>query len=253
MQGFRKVDPDKWEFANEGFLRGQKHLLKNIKRRKNATSSSILQASNQGNNLESCIEVGRFGLDGEIDSLKRDKQVLMAELVKLRQQQQQTNAHLKGMERKIKGNELKLKQATSFLARAMKNPTFLQQMVEQKGKMKEIDEAISKKRMKRIDYGQDILDDDVGIQELGQLGEDESVSVKLEPQEFGGVSGFDDLEFEALAMDMQEPMPLMNMGSDQIHVQRFDDDRIEDHLITADDGSFWGDLINETIEGLDDT
>uniref|UniRef100_J3N2Q4 Acireductone dioxygenase n=1 Tax=Oryza brachyantha TaxID=4533 RepID=J3N2Q4_ORYBR len=145
--GFRKVDPDRWEFANEGFLRGQRHLLKTIKRRKPPSNAP----SSQQQSLTSCLEVGEFGFEEEIDRLKRDKNILITEVVKLRQEQQATKDHVKAMEDRLRAAEQKQVQMMGFLARAMRNPEFFQQLAQQKEKRKELEDAISKKRRRPID------------------------------------------------------------------------------------------------------
>ncbi|XP_074575211.1 heat stress transcription factor A-2b-like isoform X2 [Curcuma longa] len=143
--GFRKVDADRWEFANEGFLRGQKHLLKTIKRRKPASHLPSQQP------LGSFLEVGEFGLEGEIDRLKRDRQLLLTELVKLRLEQQNTRSRLRAMEEKLHQTEQKQQQMMEFLVRLIRNPGLLHQLVEQKERFKELEEEISKKRRRPID------------------------------------------------------------------------------------------------------
>ncbi|XP_021768224.1 heat shock factor protein HSF8-like [Chenopodium quinoa] len=151
--GFRKVDPDRWEFANEGFLRGQKHLLKNITRRKPAHGQGPQhqqQANGQTSSVGACVEVGKFGLEEEVERLKRDKNVLMQELVRLRQQQQSTDNQLQTMVQRLQGMEQRQQQMMSFLAKAVKSPGFLAQFVQQQTESsRRISEANKKRRLKQ--------------------------------------------------------------------------------------------------------
>ncbi|CAL9230575.1 unnamed protein product [Arabidopsis halleri] len=130
--GFRKVDPDRWEFANEGFLRGQKQLLKSIVRRKPShVQQNQQQTQVQSSSVGACVEVGKFGIEEEVDRLKRDKNVLMQELVRLRQQQQATENQLQNVGQKVQVMEQRQQQMMSFLAKAVQSPGFLNQLVQQ--------------------------------------------------------------------------------------------------------------------------
>nr|GMC62385.1 heat stress transcription factor A-1-like [Ipomoea batatas]GMD25691.1 heat stress transcription factor A-1-like [Ipomoea batatas]GMD49507.1 heat stress transcription factor A-1-like [Ipomoea batatas]GMD55038.1 heat stress transcription factor A-1-like [Ipomoea batatas]GME11922.1 heat stress transcription factor A-1-like [Ipomoea batatas] len=144
--GFRKVDPDRWEFANEGFLRGHRHLLKSITRRKHVQSHQ--QAPQvQNSSVGSCVEVGKFGLEEEVDRLKRDKNILMQELVKLRQQQQATDHQLQNVGQKVHMMEQRQQQMMSFLAKAMQSPSFVAQMVHQQSDNMRISGVNKKRRL----------------------------------------------------------------------------------------------------------
>ncbi|KAF8110124.1 hypothetical protein N665_0087s0005 [Sinapis alba] len=154
--GFRKVDPDRWEFANEGFLRGQKQLLKTITRRKPAHGHGHQQSQHsngQNPSVSSCVEVGKFGLEEEVERLKRDKNVLMQELVRLRQQQQSTDNQLQTMVQRLQGMENRQQQLMSFLAKAVQSPHFLSHFLQQQNQQNESSRRISdtskKRRFKR--------------------------------------------------------------------------------------------------------
>jgi heat shock transcription factor len=198
------------------FLRGKKILLKNIIRRRKTNQSQAMQQQTLD---PSCVEVGRFGLDGiEVERLRRDRQVLMVELVKLRQQQQNTRTYLEAMEGRLKRTEHKQKQMMNFLVRAMQNPNFLQQLVQKKEWRKELEEVFSKKRRRTIDQG--LSNVEVGDDELGYANEESLDFVKLEP-----------------CQDVEEHGNLMNQFE------------IRDKEIDVE--VFWQDLFKESIEDVD--
>ncbi|KAK6930687.1 Heat shock factor (HSF)-type, DNA-binding [Dillenia turbinata] len=115
--GFRKIDPERWEFANEDFVKDKKHLLKNIHRRKPIHSHSQPQGS--------AIDPERATYDEEIDRLSRDKAELEANVLRYRQQNSTMKLQLEDLTRRLAGMEQKQENLRTLFARGLQNPRFV--------------------------------------------------------------------------------------------------------------------------------
>jgi heat shock transcription factor len=127
VQGFRKVSPDKWEFAHADFLAGQRHLLVNIRRRRGGTAGSTASPSSAGAS-------GGDRDNSELERLRRDREALSRELMRLRREQEAARAQLLDMQRRVRGTERRQQeQCTTFLERAIGNPAFLDGLLARRG------------------------------------------------------------------------------------------------------------------------
>lgn len=127
-QGFRKIDPDQWEFANEEFLRGQRHLLKNIHRRKPIHSHSL---QNQGHSPAPLTEVERHEYEKEIKRLKNDKRLLQLELQKHTGEYQELEFQAQSLFDRFQNMERRQKQLITFVAEHLRKPEFTSILVQQ--------------------------------------------------------------------------------------------------------------------------
>lgn len=121
--GFRKIVPDKWEFASENFRSGQKELLAQIRRRKTVNSVPAQapaggksaggpSASNSGEDLgststsspdsknpgsvETTTPAQVADLSDENEKLKKDNEILSSELAQMKQKCDELVAFLTG-------------------------------------------------------------------------------------------------------------------------------------------------------------
>lgn len=125
-QGFRKVDTDKWEFANEWFLRGQTQLLCNIVRRKHtsrAHSTSHLKHEDEDDDL-------------------------IMEIAKLKQEQKSLEQELESMNRRLEATERRPQQMMTFLCKVVEDPEILPRVMLEKEKMRRLTYSNSDKKRK---------------------------------------------------------------------------------------------------------
>ncbi|KAI3810771.1 hypothetical protein L1987_20393 [Smallanthus sonchifolius] len=102
--GFRKVDLDRCEFANEWFLRGQMHLLKNIGRRRRRQRQIHLRCE-----------------DDDIE--------LAMEIARLKQEQKELEKEMLGMSKRIEATERRPKQIIALLCLVAEDPQILPRMM----------------------------------------------------------------------------------------------------------------------------
>ncbi|KAH7553423.1 hypothetical protein JRO89_XS12G0010200 [Xanthoceras sorbifolium] len=124
--GFRKIDTDRWEFANEAFQRGKRHLLKYIQRRKPPQSQQV------GSYIGPSSEAGKSGMVGDVEKLRKERSMLMQEIVELQQQHRGTASHVEVVNQRIQAAEQRQKQMVSFLAKLLQNPAFLARLQQKK-------------------------------------------------------------------------------------------------------------------------
>jgi heat shock transcription factor len=134
-QGFRKVSPDRWEFAHTDFLAGQRHLLGNICRRRGAAGGSSTASGPPSSGVTKAGGSGSSGggRESELERLRRDREALARELARLRRGQEEARAQLLDMERRVRGSERRQEQCTAFLSRAVGNPGFLDALLARRG------------------------------------------------------------------------------------------------------------------------
>ncbi|KAG6394835.1 hypothetical protein SASPL_145425 [Salvia splendens] len=141
--GFRKIDPERWEFANDEFVKDQKHLLKNIHRRKPIHSHSQPQGS---------VDPERATYEEEIDKLSREKAALEGNLLGFKEQHSASKVELEDLTQRIGSMEQRQEKLLSYLNKSLRYPEFVECLAQ---KLESMDfSAYNKKR--RVPQSDDV-------------------------------------------------------------------------------------------------
>ncbi|KAL0925382.1 hypothetical protein M5K25_003707 [Dendrobium thyrsiflorum] len=212
--GFRKIDGDRWEFANEDFLRGKRLLLKNINRRR------LPRAKPKDPYLGSSMEMELVGEEDELQKLRSENNLLMQEVVKMKQEHLVTVKQMDKMNCRLQSAELRQKQMMSFSIKVLRNPVFLMQL-KQKSNLREIASTRSFKRS--VEQGQVSYVNESTTQQIVKYGQnfcdpgstfvlqglESSSEIQLADQLLQDMSGKLDLDVNVLDGSSNKPFEIV--------------------------------------------
>ncbi|GLU22811.1 hypothetical protein SLE2022_388580 [Rubroshorea leprosula] len=141
--GFRKVDPEQWEFANEDFIRGKPDLLKNIHRRKPVHSHSMQNLHGQ---VAPLTESERQRLNDDIKRLKNEKDYLDLELKEHEQEQKGFELQMQHLKERLQKMECRQQMMVSMVAEVLQKPGLALNLAP------ELENNDRKRRLPRIGY-----------------------------------------------------------------------------------------------------
>lgn len=148
-QGFRKIHPERWEFANDDFVKDQKHLLKNIHRRKPIHSHSHPPGS--------LGDPERAAFEEEIEKLSREKTSLESNIFRFKQHHSAAKLQLDDLLQRLDGMEKRQKNLLNFIEKALQNPTFVEQ-ISQKFECMDLSAYNKKRRLPQVDHSQPVAE-----------------------------------------------------------------------------------------------
>ncbi|XP_023526227.1 heat stress transcription factor A-5-like [Cucurbita pepo subsp. pepo] len=147
--GFRKKDAERWEFANEDFIKDKKHLLKNIHRRKPIHSHSNPQGSH--------VDPERAAFEDEIGRLSSEKTTIEANISRFKQKKSSAKLQLQELTMKVESMEKRQKNLLAFLEKAVQNPSFVEHLARRVESM-DFTAFNKKRRLPSADHSQPVVE-----------------------------------------------------------------------------------------------
>ncbi|KAK3438889.1 heat stress transcription factor A-2 isoform X1 [Eucalyptus grandis] len=138
--GFRKINPDQWEFANQGFQKGKKHLLKNIKRRRNLNKHRKKSRSTVTSDYQKAEK------EAELKMLKKDQEALKTKILKLIEEQDNLQHEIEQVAEQVRHADCRNQHLLLFLIKAAKSPNFILHLTPKKKQKRDLETCESSKK-----------------------------------------------------------------------------------------------------------